>query len=123
MLHGRDGAPHPWRDGSPSWLLLDRARRAPHARDVNDRWALLRSRSFRWNDGAATDGYLGAEVSAGTVTWFAWSHTHGEGRRDLGTQSLAELEQVGPPLRVPERIIAQVTAALLTAADAAERPR
>ena len=110
----------PWR--TEALRGLDRAGQAPHDRVVNDRWALMRSRAFRWNDGSSTDGYLGAEVSAGTVTWFAWSHTHGEGRAALGTQTLAELEQVGPPLRVPGPVLAQVVAALRAPSDAG-RPR
>jgi hypothetical protein len=75
---------------------------------VTDRSRLLTGRTFRWNDGADTTGYLAAEVRGDEVRWFAWSHVHGEGPRELGVQSLEEVTRVGPPVAVPPAILAQV---------------
>lgn len=77
-----------------------------------ERLARLRARTFRWSEGDDTRGYFAAEVRGARVSWMAWSHVHGEGRRDLGEQSRAELEQRGPPLSVPPRVLAQILEAL-----------
>jgi hypothetical protein len=75
---------------------------------VHDRLRLLTSRTFRWNDGADTSGYFAAEVRDDEVRWFAWSHVHGEGARELGLQTHDALAREGPPLPVPPAILAQV---------------
>lgn len=83
--------------------------------DDTDRAARFRARTFRWNAGEDTTGYCAAEVSVGRVTWFAWSHVHGEGRRERGVQSLEELRERGPLVPVPSRILTEILAALAEA--------
>lgn len=85
----------------------------PQTRWVSDdRWQRLRARTFRWNDGKTVEGYCAAEVVSGSVTWFAWSHVHGEGRRELGQQSHETLTREGPPLPVPGALLEEIRRAL-----------
>ncbi|MFN7696438.1 MAG: hypothetical protein ACK6CU_16705 [Deltaproteobacteria bacterium] len=81
----------------------------------DDRLSRLRMRTFRWNPGEDTTGYFAAEVQVGRVRWFRWSHVHGRGREELGTQSRSELEQHGPPMDVPDRVLGQVLEAMAEA--------
>jgi len=76
------------------------------------RWARLHSRTFRWSSGEDTTGYAAAEVVPGRVVWLSWSHIQGEGRRELGAQTLAELRVHGPTVSVPPRVLAEILAAL-----------
>lgn len=78
----------------------------------DERLERLRARTFRWNEGDDTSGYCAAEIAGGRVVWLRWSHVHGQGRAELGSQSREELERSGPPLAVPARVLAQVLAAL-----------
>ena len=80
--------------------------------DDADRAARLRARTFRWNAGDDTTGYCAAEIDGGLVTWFAWSHVHGEGRRELGAQRLEDLRARGPLVPVPPRILGEILTAL-----------
>ena len=84
----------------------------PQTEAVNDRWQRLRAKTFRWNDGKSIEGYLAAEVVGANVTWFTWSHLHGEGRREVGTQSQEALREAGPPIAVPKSILEEILRAL-----------
>lgn len=79
----------------------------------------MRSKTFRWNDGRRTDHYEAAEVIGNEVTWFEWSHVHGNGRREVARQTLASLLLDGPPLDVPPSILVEIRE-LLAAAENAE---
>ena len=85
----------------------------------DERWQRLRARTFRWNDGISIEGYLAAEVASGRVTWFAWSHVHGNGRTEFGAQSREALLANGPPVAVPKAILEEILGALDTS-DAAK---
>lgn len=85
----------------------------PDAPGVDEeRLRRLRTRSFRWNEADDTTGYCAAEIDGERVVWLRWSHVHGEGRREIGTQTQQDLERDGPPLAVPARVLAQIVAAL-----------
>jgi len=78
----------------------------------DDRWQRLRARTFRWNDGKTIEGYFAAEVVGGSVTWFVWSHVHGEGQRGLGSQSLDALIRDGAPIPVPPVLLEEIQRAI-----------
>ena len=78
----------------------------------DDRWQRLRAQTFRWNDGKTVEGYYAAEVVSGTVTWFAWSHVHGEGRRELGQQSHDAVVRDGPLFPVPAALLKEILRAV-----------
>jgi hypothetical protein len=80
--------------------------------DDETRLRRMSTRTFRWNEADETLGYRAAEVDGQVVRWWAWSHVHGEGRRDLGAQRREEIERDGPPLVVPAIVLAQILGAL-----------
>ena len=85
----------------------------PQTRRVSDdRWQRLRAKTFRWNDGKTVEGYFAAEVASGSVTWFAWSHVHGEGRVEFGAQTQETLSLKGPPIPVPAALLEEIHRAL-----------
>lgn len=82
----------------------------------------LRAQSFRWSAPDDTEGYAAAEVCAGTVRWFEWSHIHGRGCREFGTQGPAELALHGPPLPVPAPLLSRIVRALEASVPSGEAP-
>lgn len=93
----------------------------PQTRRVSDdRWQRLRAKTFRWNDGKTVEGYFAAEVISGSVTWFAWSHVHGEGRVEFGTQAHKTLMEIGPPIPVPAALLEEIHRALEASTVGAE---
>ncbi len=72
----------------------------------------MQARTFRWTAGEDTSGYSAAEVVPGRVLWLSWSHVHGEGRRELGTQTLEQVRADGPAVSVPSQVLEEILAAL-----------
>lgn len=69
----------------------------------------LATRTFRWNDGASTEGYDAVELDDDALAWFRWSHRHGAGGRiDAGRQSFAAFLAEGPPLSAPAHILREL---------------
>ncbi len=62
------------------------------------------TRTFRWNDGESTSGYHGVDVDLRGARFFRWSHRQGEGRIELGAQSLEALLSDGPLIDMPDSV-------------------
>lgn len=75
------------------------------------------TRTLRWSDGESTDGYHAVDVGRDGLTWFDWSHIHGEGRIERGHQTLAAFLADGPLHPPPPSILRQLTAAARALAD------